>query len=143
MADANGNYPDMGAYEFVESAPSNIDLVVTSVTGPPTAKVGDTVTVTWTDANIGSGSAVGPWHDRVMLVHDPNGEPVDTPLGDVLVGSGVVLGPGQSITSSAQFVVPASLVGDEFFAVSTNSRGEVFEGQNRGNKLAFPRPRCR
>jgi hypothetical protein len=133
--DAGGNYPDLGAFEFIESAPSNIDLTVTSVTGPAAAKVGDTVTVTWTDTNIGSGHAVGPWHDRVMLVYDPNGEPVDTLLGEVLVGSGVVLGPGQSMTASAQFILPASLVGEEFFAVATNCLGEVFEGQHSANNL--------
>ena len=143
VPDAKGNYPDMGAYEFVEAASSVVDLIVTSVSGPPTAKVGDTVTVTWTDANIGSGSAVGPWHDRVMLVHDPNGEPVDTPLGDVLVGSGVVLGPGQSITSTPSSSCRPASSGTSFLPSPPTPGERCSKGKTWETTGPFPKPRCR
>jgi hypothetical protein len=39
--DANGIYPDLGAYEFVETAVSNLDMTVTSVVGRATAMAGD------------------------------------------------------------------------------------------------------
>ena len=132
VSDADGNYPDMGAYEFVETAPSNVDLVVSSVWGPASAKVGDTVTVSWTVTNTGAGTAVGPWHDYVMLVQDPYGVPVYMPMGVVLAASGVALGPGQSVTFSSRLVVPACAAGDAYFAVNPNCLGEVFEGQNAG-----------
>ena len=34
--DATGKYPDIGAFEFVQSAPSNLDFTVSNVNGPAT-----------------------------------------------------------------------------------------------------------
>ncbi|MCY2994691.1 MAG: SBBP repeat-containing protein [Planctomycetota bacterium] len=133
LPDGQGNYPDLGAYEFVESASSNVDLAVTSVVGSTSATVGQTLTVQWTITNLGTSPAIGPWHDAVSLVYDPTGQPIHTPLGEVLVGEGVILGAGQSLTTSSQFVLPGSIVGQQYCAIYTNDRGEVFEGQNRGN----------
>jgi RHS repeat-associated protein len=133
IADANGNYPDMGAYEFVQSAASNIDFTVSSVTGPASVLAGNQVQVTWTDTNIGYGTAVGPWHDSVYLVRDPDTNPVELLAAQVLVGSGVVMGPGASVTNTATIRVPGSIVGDHRWEVKTNTAGDIFEGQNTGN----------
>jgi len=40
VADAGGAIPDLGAYEFVEGAQSDLDLVVTEVSGPARAVAG-------------------------------------------------------------------------------------------------------
>ena len=75
VPNADGNYPDMGAYEFVETAASDLDMTVTSVTGPSTAMAGEQATIQWTDANIGSGTVIGPWHDSIYLVSNPGAQP--------------------------------------------------------------------
>jgi RHS repeat-associated protein len=133
VPDTNGNYPDMGAYEFVQNAVSNIDFTVTSVIGPVTAQAGDQVQVTWTVSNIGSGTAVGPWHDSVYLVRDPDTNPVELFAAQVLVGSGVVMGPGASYTNTATIRVPGSTIGNHRWEVKTNTAGDIFEGQNTNN----------
>jgi hypothetical protein len=130
VPDANGNYPDMGAFEFVESAPSDIDFVVTSVTGPSTATVGDRVTLHWAVSNIGSGLAVGPWYDRISLVPEAGAA---VSAAEVLVGQGVTLGPGASYDASAEVVVPGAVAGAYHWQVRTNSRDTLFEGKNRDN----------
>jgi len=128
--------PDMGAFEFVETAASGIDLVVTGVTGPLEATAGGTVTLHWTVTNLGTAAANGPWHDTVYLVRDPETSPVPLPAGEVLAGQGVHLGPGQSVEVSGQVRVPGSTATPHRWQVVTNTRGEVFEGQNTGNNTA-------
>ena len=133
VPDTNGNYPDIGAFEFVQSAPSNIDLTVPSVTGPTSAIVGRQVQINWVDANIGSGDAIGPWHDAMYLVENPNTNPVRDLAGEVLVAGGVTLGPGQTYAGTATVTVPGATVSDHRWEVVANDRGEVFEGANSAN----------
>ena len=134
VPDANGNYPDMGALEFVESAPSNVDLIVSSVTGPATAMAGDQATIQWTDANIGGVTAVGPWHDTVDLVLDPQGNPTVIPVGDVLVGQGMALGSGQSLNVSANVVVPGAVPGRYYWQVVRELARRRFRGPEHGQQ---------
>ncbi|MEO6923262.1 MAG: hypothetical protein ABI142_05505, partial [Bryocella sp.] len=136
-ADTNGKYPDIGAFEFVQSAPSNIDLTADSVQGPSSALVGTQVQVNWTVTNIGAGTAYGPWHDSVYLVSDPGTNPQPVLGGTFLEGSGVVLGPGGSYSASATVTVPGTIVGPHRWEVKTNVRGEVFEGANSANNTAI------
>jgi len=137
VPDANGNYPDMGAFEFVATAPSNIDFTVTSVTGPSTALAGSAVQVNWTVTNIGSGIAYGPWHDAVYLVVDPDTNPVEIFAGQLLEGVGAILGPGASYNASGTIRVPGTTVGNQRWEVQTNVLGEVFEGQNTTNNTGI------
>jgi RHS repeat-associated protein len=132
---ANGTYSDIGAFEFSDNAPSDVDLIVSSVTGPASAVVGGQASLSWTIANKGTGYAVGPWHDTVYLVSNPDTYAVDIVAGEVLVGNNppLILGPGQSYTASGTIRVPGSVVGFHRWAVKTNSRGEVFEGLNSSN----------
>jgi YD repeat-containing protein len=131
--DANGNYPDIGALEFVQTAPSNLDLTVANVQGPPTATVGTQVQVSWTVTNIGSGTVYGPWHDAVYLVSDPDTNPVETYAGIALEGVGAVLGPGAGYNATATVTVPGAVVGSHRWEVKTNVLGEIFEGANTNN----------
>jgi hypothetical protein len=133
VPDGNGNYPDMGAHEFVEGAESDVDLTVTSVSGSAAVVAGDMATLRWTVANVGTGTAVGPWRDSIYLVRDPGPNQVEIFAGDVVVGQGVTLGPGQSYVASGQVRVPGSTVGNHYWEVQTNSHGEIFEGQSTQN----------
>jgi len=135
--DANGLYPDIGAFEFTQSAPSNLDFTVSSVSGPQTATVGTQVTVNWTVTNIGTGTAYGPWHDAVYLVTDPGTNPIAVVAGQMLEGQGVVLGPGASYSASGSITVPGTTIGDHRWEVKTNVLGEVFEGANTANNTGI------
>ncbi len=137
IADANGNYPDMGAYEFIQNGVSNIDFTVNSVTGPASALAGDQVQITWTDINTGSGTVIGPWHDSIYLVQNPGANPVELFAAQVLVGNGAVMGPGSSSTNTATIRVPGSTVGNQRWEVRTNTAGDIFEGQNISNNSAL------
>lgn len=135
-ADSNGKFPDIGAFEFVQTAPSDIDFTVDNVQGPSTTVVGTRVQVSWTVTNIGMGTAYGPWHDSVYLVTDPNTNPAAVLAGTVLEGTGVTLGPGASYNASATVTVPGAIIGSHHWQVKTNVRGEVFEGANTANNTA-------
>jgi RHS repeat-associated protein len=132
-ATAMGAYSDMGAYEFVESADSDVDLVVSGVTGPASALVGSQVQLSWTVTNNGTGYAVGPWHDAVYLVRNPDAAKVEIFVGETIVGQNVILGPGQSFIATAIVTVPGSEIGAHRWEIMANSRGELFEGKNSGN----------
>jgi hypothetical protein len=127
-----GAFADIGAFEFVESAPSTIDLVVVGVEGPGRVTAGELVRVTWTISNRGAEPFRGPWHDTVYLAPSGGGG-VRLKAGEVLVGSTLVLGPGQSQRVEADVRVPAGVVGDYLWQVDANSRGDVFEGANSDN----------
>lgn len=127
VATASGAYADMGAFEFVETAASEVDLVALAVDGPSWLVAGQNATVEWMLVNFGSGEAIGPWHDTVLLA--PAAAPSNTLwAGEVLVGQGLVLGPGESCVASAVVRVPGAIESDYLWQVHVNSRGEVFEG---------------
>jgi YD repeat-containing protein len=135
VPDANGNYPDIGAFEFVSTAPSNLDLTVSNVQGPSTAITGSTATLTWTVTNIGTGTVYGPWHDGVSIVSDPGANQQVAQAGDVLEGQGVTLGPGESYQATGTITVPGVTVGTHCWQIHTNDRGEIFEGANENNNI--------
>jgi RHS repeat-associated protein len=133
VRNASGVYADMGAYNFVELETSDLDMTVTSVTGPAAATAGGQAAIQWTDANIGSGTVVGPWHDSIYLVSNPGPYQTEILAGQFLEGQGVTLGPGQSTTASATIRVPGDVAGTHYWAVQTNSAGDIFVGQNMAN----------
>ncbi|MCM8768235.1 MAG: caspase family protein [Candidatus Omnitrophica bacterium] len=124
-----GACADMGAYEFIETAASDVDLAILWVTGPTSAVAGETVHISWVVANLGTGYAVGPWHDAVFLSY----RGYDIFAGEVLVGEGVILAPGEIQEFSTEIVVPGSITGEHQWSVATNVYGEVFEGANAAN----------
>ena len=65
-----GVYADMGAFEFVENAESDLDLIVTWVDGPSEIVAGQRAKVQWQVMNAGTGQAIGLWHDAISLVAD-------------------------------------------------------------------------
>ena len=126
----------MGAYEFVETASSDIDLVITSIQAPETVFAGDLIQLNWRITNLGTGYAQGPWHDTVNLVLNRSTIPTIIPAGDYLVGDGVTLGYGESLDVSMEVRVPGSIADYHDWQIIVNSRGEVFEGQNQANNGA-------
>jgi len=133
IAASVGAFTDMGAFEFVETMPSDKDLVVTAINGPTAVTAGDEAVISWTVSNLGSGGARGPWHDMVSIVRNSSYTSGTILLGEVSVGLNTVLGPGQSLTAQARFRIPAATSHYYSWHVTTNSRGEVYEGINSLN----------
>ena len=134
---AGNDFADMGALEFADEAPSNVDLIVSNVSGPAAAVVGDTAVVQWTVTNMGTVPITGPWHDSVYLSLGGKDNPSAAFLAaQPLVGEGIVLQPGQSVQFMADITVPAGYEGANVWEVTTNSRADVFEGQNRQNNTS-------
>lgn len=130
-AAANGAVPDMGAYEFVESAPSSIDLVVSQVFGPGQIVAGGLVRVEWLIANRGAEPFAGPWHDALFLRNNTTGERLL--VAEPLVGQGLEVAPGQSQRVGADVRVPGGVAANYEWLVAGNSRGDLFEGANAAN----------
>ena len=134
--DVNGKYPDIGAFEFVQSAPSDLDMTVVNVQGPSSAIVGNQATVTWTITNVGQGTIYGPWYDGVYLVRDAGTNPVATLAGQFLEGQNTILGPGATYSGTATVTLPGAITGEYNWEVKTNVRGQIFEGVNTANNTA-------
>jgi RHS repeat-associated protein len=132
-----GGFADMGAFEFVENAASTIDLVPSAVFGPADVVAGARVVLQWKITNTGSEAAVGPWRDRIGLVPHRDVDARELAAATVVVGEGVVLGPGEELAATADVLVPVGVAGDYFWRVTTNAKADVFEGQNYGNNVAF------
>ncbi|MBL9138346.1 MAG: hypothetical protein JNK85_20925, partial [Verrucomicrobiales bacterium] len=125
-ASSNGAVPDMGAFEFAETAPSDINLVVSEIRGPGAVVAGDLVHVEWTIQNRGTEAFTGPWHDALYLENSATRERLF--VGEVLAGRSAKVGPGQSWTVGADVHVPGGLEAAYRWVVAANSRGDVFEG---------------
>lgn len=127
-------FADMGACEFVETAESQMDLVVRDVTGPTAAEAGTWATLSWRVLNAGAGSYAGAWHDQVWLT------PASDGLGESSLAAEVLsqgnLGPNQAVTRTAVVRVPGGLEGSWRWQVRANVQGEVFEGRNWTNNTA-------
>ena len=134
VPDPANAWADIGAFEFVETADSDVDLVVTAVAGPSAVVSGENATVEWSVVNTGTGTATGPWHDTVSLAPMTGGEPLAA--GQVAIGQGVVLGPGESHRAAATVRVPGGTLGNYRWQVRTNSQGDIFEGANWTNNTA-------
>ncbi|MCK6501016.1 MAG: hypothetical protein L6Q38_16175, partial [Nitrospira sp.] len=125
---ANGAVPDMGAFEFAETAPSDINLVVSEVRGPGSVTSGELVHVEWTIQNRGTEAFAGPWHDALYLENSATRERLF--VGEVLAGRAAKVGPGQSWLVGADVRIPGGVEATYRWVVAANSRGDVFEGAN-------------
>ena len=117
----DGAYADMGAFEFVETAESNIDIVVNWIRGPSQVTAGEDVTVSWMITNIGSETAVGPWHDLVQLSPAETYRDVAALEAGSSLNSGNI-GPGRSHTYSATVTVPGGTEGTWYWQVRAKRR---------------------
>ena len=130
---ANGAYADIGIYEVQPRiVESDIDLEVKSVIAPESMTVGELVTVSWREANIGSVDTDGKWYDKVELV-SANGAVVL--LGTVPV-TGIPAGGEKTITESS-FRVPAIAGGACFIRVTANCNRDIYEGSLTANNVCL------
>ena len=132
IPNGSGVYADIGACEFVDDAPSPIDLIAQNVSGDTIVTAGMQAVVSWEVANIGSMAASGQWYDAVYLA-PVNAGAWDTPaLAGEVMSSGVSA-PNAPLARSAVVRVPGGTEGQWRWQVNVNARGTVFEGRNRNN----------
>ena len=129
---ANGNYPDIGVYEFMpREVVADVDFEAVEVSAPATLTVGEKATVSWTVRNVGSAYLNGSWRDKVELVC-VNGAVVE--LGTAMnVAS---LAPGASQTFTKEFAVPVVPCGTANVRLTANSERDIFEGTVVDNNQA-------
>lgn len=104
--------------------PARPDLVIQDIAVPATANAGESVQITWKDANVGPGAATAPWSVQVYLTSNADGS------GGSLVKTVAVadnLAAGATAARSASFTLPAGSGGDRYFRLVIDSAPQVTE----------------
>ena len=135
VPDAEGIYADVGAYEFVENAESDLDLVISWIEGPSSMTGGEEATVRYQIINRGTAPVSGSWHDKLFLLPSLAAAGQETlDLGDALVSG--TLAPEHSMVVERTVTVPYATEGEWRWQAQVNNRGEIFEGRNWVNNYS-------
>ena len=108
------------------------DLLVTAITAPAQALVGQPFPVVWTVTNQGNATAFGPWADSIELVDKSPGGVVQA-LAFVTLTDPLLA--GQSITHTQSVILPAGVFGQRFVALRADVFDQVAEGANETNNV--------
>jgi RHS repeat-associated protein len=120
----------------VYSVPINIsasDLQITATSAPSTAILGETVELTWTVTNNGTGAASQDWYDRVFLSNNQTLDGGDVQVTSELIGSQTPLAAGASYTISKNVTLPSFAPGNQYLLIVAdrdNYQGEISENNN-------------
>ncbi|CAE7756752.1 unnamed protein product [Symbiodinium sp. CCMP2592] len=109
------------------------DLVVSSVTPPPTGVEGGIVEVSWTVTNEGDTAATGNWSDSIFLSVDQIHNPEDHFIG--AQPRLQEIGPGESYVQTRSVEIPSGVFGDWYFIVQVDSGFQIGEGANEDNNF--------
>ena len=113
------------------------DLTPGSLSAPTTGYNGQSVTVSWTDANNGNAAATGPWVDNIDLASDVQGDDA-TLVGQATYPSAVAA--GQPTVPLTQPIYLPSTPGTYYLMVVADASG-INEGPNALNdKTVDPTP---
>ena len=109
--------------------------LVPSILGPlPTVASGETITVNWSTANLGTAASLRGFTDRVYLSRDGSVDSSDVLLGERRNDD--LMDAGASAVSGISAAIPADAVGDWFVLVDSDADGEIVEGEFENNNLA-------
>ena len=133
--------PDIGIYELAGGISQN-DLAAVSVSSTggspvqgdgnaPAARstIGDTLTISYSVANVGKQAVSGSWRDRISLVSPDGGYSIN--LGTAIQTATIEV--GATNTFNASFVVPTEAEGRWRVAVGVNAERDIYEGVNVTN----------
>jgi len=112
------------------------DLVVTGFSAPASARVGQSVAVSWTAANEGTASAKAPWSDSVYLSTQPT-----CCAGASLLATTshtAALAVGGSYTQSRSLVIPRKPAGSYYLIVDLDAANALNESDEANNQRAVP-----
>ncbi len=134
---------EAGANNFrvvpIQLAAPNADLTVTSATAPATAGSGATVTVNWTDKNIGTLAANGPWADNIYISSSQTFSlQTATLLSSVsFPAANLPLAPNASLARQANVTLPSNSSGQLYLFVVVNGNQAQSE-TNLSNDVSTP-----
>ncbi len=104
------------------------DLEVSSVTAPPTAVWGSTVSLSWTVQNAGAGAATGAWYDAVYVSSSPQIDSSAQFLGEFYEAQSLAAGGQYSDTEGVSLTgVSNPITGPAYFLVVPNYEGNLNE----------------
>ncbi len=109
------------------------DLVVSAVSSPAQANIGEPITVSWTAGNQGVGAALADWTDSVYLSTDESLDGGDTLLVSLSAASVSPLSAGSDYVRNGEITIPDVPAGDYYLLTVTDSgadQGEADEGNN-------------
>ena len=103
------------------------DLAISQMTVPATAQSGETIPVSWTVGNYGTGTTyVASWYDRIVLsANDRYGDFDDRELARVRYEG--ILNPDDSYVAHADVRLPVGASGNYYIFVETDDNDRMFE----------------
>ncbi|MEZ5278471.1 MAG: carboxypeptidase regulatory-like domain-containing protein [Opitutaceae bacterium] len=131
----NGVVPDMGAYEFYENAPTEVDLKAVNLSGPESVMTGAAVTLEWTVSNIGIPLEGAIWKSRIYLVAAASPGSERILVGESVTEISGTFSTGAELTEETALHVPFVPEGGYLWVVDVNVANTPFEGANRVNNL--------
>jgi len=127
-------YFDMGAIERQEGS-DPVNLVIESVSvSPDSGEIGDTVTISWTVRNLGSGPVPAPWSDAVFASIDTIWDISDERVDET--EQLATLFPGESYSQTIEAVIPPVMPGDLNFIVRVDYREQAREVDESNEEIA-------
>ncbi len=109
------------------------DLVASRLSGPTSAPIGSTISLSWTLTNNGDGVASGPWVDHVLP------SPTDGAVGDDILLAVVpfegAIGSNESIARTAEITLPVTGVGARTIIVRSDAKAVLPEESEENNTL--------
>jgi subtilase family serine protease/protocatechuate 3,4-dioxygenase beta subunit len=109
------------------------DLQVTATNAPTAAVLGETVELTWTVSNQGTGTATRDWYDRVYLSSNQTLDSSDVLVTSEWISAQTPLAAGADYTISKNVVLPSFTPGNQyllFVADRDNYQAEIDENNN-------------
>ncbi len=132
IAGESGAVPDIGIHEMLaKNSRSDVDLSITEIELSETELAAcESLTVSWTVANLGSKATDGAWRDRIYLVTSSNRE---VELGS-LVHTGNISSNG---VRTVKKVISIPIVNDGLYRirVRVNSDHDIYEGSLTDNNV--------
>ncbi|WP_162052193.1 CARDB domain-containing protein [Gloeothece verrucosa] len=125
----------------VYAVPINIsssDLIVESATAPNSAILGNTVQLTWTVKNQGTGEAPQDWYDYVYISSNQTFDSSDILVTSELISTQTPLLSGANYTITKNVVLPSTAIGDHYLLFVTDRLSNQGETNENNNTLALP-----
>ena len=108
------------------------DLAVIQVAAPASAVIAQPVPVVFTITNQGNAVAAGPWLNQVLLANNANGTGAQS-LGTFSYTN--LLAAGSSTTVTQTVILPAGIIGTNYFGLFVDSGGNIAESNETNNIL--------
>ncbi|WP_039900441.1 CARDB domain-containing protein, partial [Microcystis sp. T1-4] len=141
VADRNNNQGESNDNNNTFAVPITLDapdLVVTEVTAPTSATLGESIEVSWTVTNQGTGTANQDWYDYVYVSTDQIYDSSDTYLTGEYISSQTPLAADGSYTITRNVTLPSTATGDRYLLFVADRNNNQGESNDNNNTFAVP-----